>query len=62
VEKIVQEGNSPELAILRQARKGRYNLIVLGVSRRAGKRLSYGRIADTLVETADRSFILVETE
>jgi Kef-type K+ transport system membrane component KefB/nucleotide-binding universal stress UspA family protein len=62
VDKIVQEGNSPELAILRQARKGRYNLIVLGVSRRAGKRLSYGRIADTLVETADRSFILVETE
>ncbi|MDL2408622.1 cation:proton antiporter [Rhizobium calliandrae] len=62
VEKIVQEGSSPELSILRQSRKGGYDLIVLGVSRRAAPRLSYGRIPDTLVEAADRSFILVETE
>lgn len=62
VRKIVQDGAAPELAILRHARKGSYNLIVLGVSRRAGDHLSYGTIADTLLETADRSFIFFETE
>jgi Kef-type K+ transport system membrane component KefB/nucleotide-binding universal stress UspA family protein len=62
VEKIVQEGNSPELSILRHARAGRYNLIVMGVSRRAGQRLSYGSIADNLVGTSDRSFILIEAD
>lgn len=62
VEKIIHEGSSPELSILQQARKGRYNLIILGVSRRVSQRLSYGRIADTLVEAADRSFVFIETE
>ncbi|WFS00626.1 cation:proton antiporter [Rhizobium tumorigenes] len=62
VRKIVQEGSAPELSILRHARKGDYNLIVLGVSRRAGERLSYGAIADTLLEAADRSFVFFETE
>jgi len=61
VEKIIQQSGSPELSILRHARKGRYNLIILGVSRRAGETLSYGAIADTLVDTSDRSFILIET-
>ncbi|OWO94900.1 potassium transporter [Rhizobium esperanzae] len=62
VEKITQSSGAPDLSILRQARRGRFNLIVLGVSRRAGEMLSYGPIADTLLEAADRSFILVETE
>ncbi|MGA1801837.1 cation:proton antiporter [Rhizobium sp. HT1-10] len=62
VRKIVQEGSAPELSILRHARRGNYSLIVLGVSRRAGERLSYGAIADTLLETADRSFVFFETE
>ncbi len=61
-EKIVQKGASPELAILHQARLGRYNLIVLGVSRRASEALSYGDVADTIANTADRSCIFVETE
>ncbi|AYD04684.1 potassium transporter (plasmid) [Neorhizobium sp. NCHU2750] len=61
-EKIVQKGASPELAILRQARSGRYNLIVLGVSRRTSETLSYGEVADTLANTADRSCLFVETE
>lgn len=62
VEKVVQQGASPELAILRQARSGHYNIIVLGVSRRASERLSYGGIADTLLQTADRTCIFIETE
>ncbi|CAN7733094.1 universal stress protein [Rhizobium sp. LjRoot98] len=61
VEKYVQDGSSPEIAILKQAREGRFNLIVLGVSRRVGKKLSYGTVADTLLETADRSFVFIET-
>lgn len=61
-QKIVQQGDSPELSILRHARRGRYDLIVLGVSRRVGDGLSYGRIADTLLEAADRSFVFIETE
>ncbi len=61
-EKFVRQGSSPELDILRYARSGNYNLIVLGVSRRLGATLSYGEIADTLLGTSDRSCLLVETE
>ncbi|WP_283193730.1 cation:proton antiporter [Rhizobium sp. AN80A] len=61
-EKLLRQGSSPELDILRCARSGDYNLIVLGVSRRAGERLSYGNVADALLGTADRSCLLVETE
>ncbi|WP_348651627.1 cation:proton antiporter [Rhizobium sp. BG6] len=61
VEKVVSQGPSPELAILTHARKGKFNLIILGVSRRTGTILSYGTIADTLLETADRSFVFIET-
>lgn len=62
INRIVQEGSSAEVSILRHARRGRYNLIVAGVSRRTGERLSYGRIADNLLEATDRSIVLVETE
>lgn len=62
VHKITQTGNSPEVTILRHARRGRYNLIMLGVTRRAGEKLSYGHIADTLAETADRSVALIEAK
>jgi len=62
VEKVVQQGPSPELSILRHARSGKYNLIVLGVSKRASGSLSYGSVADTLLQTADRSCIFIETD
>ena len=62
ITKTLQEGNSAEVAILRHARRGRYNLIVTGVSRRTGERLSYGRIADNLLDAADRSIVFIETE
>ncbi len=61
VEKVAPQASVPELAILRHARSGRFDLIILGVSRRAGKELSYGTVADTLAGTADRSFVFVET-
>lgn len=62
ISKTLQEGNSAEVAVLRHARRGRYNLLVVGVSRRAGEQLSYGRIADNLLDTSDRSIVFVETE
>jgi len=46
-------------AILRQARRGRHNLIVLGVSRRPGKTLSFGDLATALLESSDRSVMFV---
>jgi Kef-type K+ transport system membrane component KefB/nucleotide-binding universal stress UspA family protein len=61
VKTIAGAGGRRELAILTHARRGRYNLIVLGVGRRAGDRLSLGSLADTLVETSDRSLALVIT-
>ncbi|GAC1042899.1 cation:proton antiporter domain-containing protein [Rhizobium sp. No.120] len=62
IEKVVQQGPSPELSILRHARSGGYNLIVLGVSKRAIGSLSYGSVADTVLQTADRSCIFIETD
>ena len=62
IEKVVQQGPSPELSILRHARSGKYNLIVLGVSKRASGSLSYGSVADTLLQTTDRSCIFIETD
>jgi nucleotide-binding universal stress UspA family protein len=50
-----------ELSILTQARRGRYNLIVLGVGRRAGDTLSFGSLADTLLESSDRSLAFFVT-
>jgi Kef-type K+ transport system membrane component KefB len=50
---------SSEDAILRQARRGKHNLIVLGVSRRPGKALSFGELPTALLESSDRSLIFV---
>ncbi|MBN9044274.1 MAG: cation:proton antiporter [Rhizobiales bacterium] len=62
VEKVVQQGPSPELSILRHARSGQYNLIMIGVGRWASSSLSYGSVADALLQTADRSCIFIEAD
>jgi Kef-type K+ transport system membrane component KefB/nucleotide-binding universal stress UspA family protein len=54
---IAPESATPELSILSHARRGRHNLILLGVGRRAGEKLSFGAIASTLLETSDRSLV-----
>ena len=48
-----------EEAILRQARIGRYCLIVMGVSRRPGETLSFGNVAEAMLETSERSLLFV---
>ncbi len=53
---------SPAEAILRQARRGGHDLIVLGVSRRPGKALSFGELATALLESSDRSLLFVAAQ
>src|SRR5262249_27000291 len=50
---------SPEDAILREARLGNHDLILLGVSRRPGERLSFGELAAALLESSDRSLFFL---
>jgi nucleotide-binding universal stress UspA family protein len=48
-----------EDAILRQARLGGHNLIVMGVSRRPGETLSFGGVATAVLDASDRSLLFV---
>jgi nucleotide-binding universal stress UspA family protein len=50
---------SPEDAILREARRGNHDLILLGVSRRPGDRLSLGELARAMLESSDRSLLFL---
>jgi Kef-type K+ transport system membrane component KefB/nucleotide-binding universal stress UspA family protein len=52
---------SPEDAILRQARLGQHNLIVLGVGRPAGEALFFGKIAEAILENSDCSILFVSS-
>ena len=52
---------APEDAILRQARLGDYNLIVMGVGRPAGETLFFGKVAGAALENSDRSLLLVSS-
>jgi Kef-type K+ transport system membrane component KefB/nucleotide-binding universal stress UspA family protein len=52
---------APEDAILRQARLGDYNLIVMGVGRPAGETLFFGKVAAAVLENSDRSILFVSS-
>jgi Kef-type K+ transport system membrane component KefB/nucleotide-binding universal stress UspA family protein len=52
---------SPEDAILRQARLGHYNLIVMGVGRPAGDTLFFGKVADAVLENSGYSLLFVSS-
>jgi len=52
---------APEEAILRQARLGRYDLIVMGVSRPAGETLYFGKIAAAVLEASQHSLLFVSS-
>jgi nucleotide-binding universal stress UspA family protein len=52
---------APENAILRQARLGHYNLIVMGVGRPAGDTLFFGKVAAAVLEHSDCSILFVST-
>jgi len=46
-------------AILKEARRGEYDLIILGVTRRPGETLSFGNMAAAVLESADMSILFV---
>ncbi len=48
-----------EDAILRQARLGKHNLIVMGVARRPGETLAVGDVADALLEASERTLMFL---
>jgi Kef-type K+ transport system membrane component KefB/nucleotide-binding universal stress UspA family protein len=48
-----------EDAVLRQARLGGHNLIVMGVTRRPGESLVFGTVATAVLEASDRSILFV---
>jgi nucleotide-binding universal stress UspA family protein len=52
---------SPEDAILRQARLGRYDLVVMGVGRPAGETLYFGKIAAAVLENMQHSILFVSS-
>jgi nucleotide-binding universal stress UspA family protein len=54
--------DAPETAILREARRGGYDLVVMGVSRRPGDRLFFGRVAQSMLESDEFSILFVASE
>ena len=52
---------APEDAILRQARLGRYDLVVMGVGRPAGETLYFGKIAAAMLENSQHSILFVSS-
>jgi nucleotide-binding universal stress UspA family protein len=46
-------------AILKEARRGKYDLIILGVTRRPGETLSFGNTAAAAIESSDISILFV---
>jgi Kef-type K+ transport system membrane component KefB/nucleotide-binding universal stress UspA family protein len=52
---------APEDAILRQARLGRYDLVVMGVGRPAGQTLYFGKIAAAVLENSQHSILFVSS-
>lgn len=62
MESSIRVDVAPADAILRQARRGRHTLIVMGVRQRAGDGLSFGEVADAVLESADRSILFVSQE
>ena len=52
---------APEDAILRQARLGRYDLVVMGVGRPGGETLYFGKIAAAVLENSQHSILFVSS-
>jgi Kef-type K+ transport system membrane component KefB/nucleotide-binding universal stress UspA family protein len=52
---------SPQDAILRELKTGRYDLVVMGVNRRPGEALFFGNVAGSVIEGADTSLMLLSS-
>lgn len=56
---LVRRNMPPADAILRQARAGEHNLVVMGVARRPGETLGLGGVADAVLAHCDKSVVFV---
>jgi len=52
---------APENAILRQARLGHYDLVVMGVGAPAGETLYFGKIAAVVLDNSQHSIPFVSS-
>ena len=59
IKTMIRADIAPEDAILRQARLGRHNLIVMGVTRRPAATLTFGKVASAVLDSSDRSVLYV---
>jgi len=59
VRTVIRVADATDEAILRQARRGRRTLIVLGVSKRSSGNLIFGPLANTLLESSEQSLVFV---
>ena len=51
----------PQGAILREQKRGRFDLVVMGVNRRPGEALFFGTVAGTVIEKAESSVLLLSS-
>lgn len=58
----VRENTAADQAILQYARSGRFDLIVMGVSRRSGEKLFFGNTAQAVLEKAQCSVLLLAAD
>jgi nucleotide-binding universal stress UspA family protein len=59
IESAVAADITPERAILTAARHGRHDLIVMGVTRRAGDTLNFGDTAAAILDKAEASILFI---
>ena len=61
VKTMVKVRRAPEEAILRQVRKGKHNLVVLGAKVRPGEKLFFGHSIEVLLDRTPCSLLLVNS-
>jgi Kef-type K+ transport system membrane component KefB/nucleotide-binding universal stress UspA family protein len=62
VRTAVRVNASPDQAILQYSKNGRFDLIVMGVSRRSGDKLFFGNTAQSVLEKANCSVLLLAAD
>jgi Kef-type K+ transport system membrane component KefB/nucleotide-binding universal stress UspA family protein len=58
---LVRTQMSPQDAILREVKTGRYDLVVMGVNRRPGEALFFGNVAGAVIEDATSSVFMLSS-
>jgi Kef-type K+ transport system membrane component KefB/nucleotide-binding universal stress UspA family protein len=56
---IIRADLQPDEAILREIRRGGYNLVVMGVNRRPGDRLFFGAVSAKVLQNSDVSLMFI---